>query len=309
MGDAKYSVSSRLFKAKAASYESAPVEKLFSQTKERKIHQSMDPKGISIREARDSVANPNSVPIILALDITGSMQQIPIWLVREGLPKVMERIMQKGIPDPALLFMAVGDAETDHYPLQVGQFESDDNKLDHWLQSVYLEGGGGSNAGESYLLAWYFAAFHTVTDSFEKRSKKGILFTTGDEPCLNSLTKSQLTKLMGDAAPQYEDFTAQKLLEKAKEKWEVYHLHVMQGSAGQRSLVYWKQLLDDHCIQVDNYEDLPEIMSQIIYDNYKKSPFINQPTGEYDLKKVVGEKDSTKETKVTSIDLDDIKML
>jgi hypothetical protein len=275
MGGDKYSFSSRLMKSESLNYASAPVSKLFSQTEEKKIHQSMDPKRITIREARDSEINPNSFPIILALDVTGSMSQIPIWLVREGLPKVMDRIIQKGVPDPALLFIAIGDAEKDKAPLQVGQFESGDDKLDHWLQSVWLEGGGGGNDGESYSLAWYFAGYHTVTDSFEKRRTKGILFTTGDEPCLDTLTKHHLHGLMENASSQHETFDAKTLLAKAQEQWEVYHLHVMQGSAGRRSLAYWQQLLGDHCIQVDEYKNLPEIMSQIIFDNYKKSDSVN----------------------------------
>ncbi|HAO33838.1 MAG TPA: hypothetical protein DCQ84_12920, partial [Candidatus Competibacteraceae bacterium] len=49
------------------------------------------------------------------------------------------------------------------------------------LRRLWLEKGGGGNACESYTLPWYFAATHTAIDCFEKRGKKGYLFTVGDE--------------------------------------------------------------------------------------------------------------------------------
>lgn len=52
----------------------------------------------------------------------------------------MDALMQLGIKDPQLLFMAVGDHE---YPIQVGQFESDTEKIVNSLEEFVLEGGGG----------------------------------------------------------------------------------------------------------------------------------------------------------------------
>jgi hypothetical protein len=69
------------------------------------------------------------------------------------------------------------------------------------------------NAGESYLLAWYFAAFHTRTDAFEKRNQKGILFTVGDEPCLKVLPASAIREIMGTGQQTYTHY---ELLEEAQ---------------------------------------------------------------------------------------------
>jgi len=77
--------------------------------------------------------------------------------------------MQLGVKDPQLLFMAVGDHEYDRYPIQVGQFESDTEKIVNSLEEFVLEGGGGGNAGESYLLAHIIAGYHTETDSRDTR--------------------------------------------------------------------------------------------------------------------------------------------
>ena len=145
---------------------------VFTQTTIGKMHDSMNPKGIAFRECRDSETHPNTLPIIISLDVTGSMREIPKQLMKSGLPKLVGNLIQKGIKDPSILFTAVGDHNYDDAPLQVGQFESGDAEMDLWLSRTWLEGGGGSNFGESYLLSWYFAARYTKLDSFEKRNSK-----------------------------------------------------------------------------------------------------------------------------------------
>ncbi len=257
MGNATYSTTSRSFRAKSLGYTTNDISQNFTQ---RKVKSEMDPNGVSVREARDSDANPQSFPIILGLDVTGSMGMIPQHLVVEGLPKIMGRLIQQGMIDPALLFIAVGDHECDRSPLQVGQFESGDEELDNWLTSTYLEGGGGGNNGESYLLAWYFAAFHTETDSVEKRGQKGLLVTIGDEPNLTNLSQSAIKDIMGDTATGQQGFSAKELLEKASEKYEVFHINVEEGHAGQRSHTHesWKELLGQNFISVSHRTDIPQ---------------------------------------------------
>lgn len=268
MGGSFYSTSLRAERAASMNYMSNSINDNFQQNKVRKIHESMDPTKAKLREARDSATHPNTVPIILAMDVTGSMGRIPQDLVQEGLPKMMGGIIQHGIPDPALLFLAVGDSQVDSYPLQVGQFESGDAELDMWLTRTYIESGGGGNAGESYHLAWYFAARHTDTDAFNKRGQKGFLFTIGDEPCLPSLSRSEVEKLMGDSLQAA--ISEKDLLKEAQEKWNVYHLHIMEGSAGTRSLGYWKELLGQNCIQVDHYKQVADVIRDIVVEHSPK---------------------------------------
>jgi len=269
MGFTSYSVSSRSARAETAGYTTvtkATMDTVFTQNLKRKIHESMDPKTIKIRESRDSATHPNTLPIIFALDETGSMGEIPVYLIKTGLPKIISKLIQKGLLDPSLLFLAIGDHECDKAPLQVGQFESGDEELDTWLTRTYIEGNGGGNAGESYLLAWYFAALHTVTDAFEKRGQKGFLFTIGDEPSLNSLPKNVLKELMEESKSQAA-YSDKNLLELAQEKWNVYHFHMLEGSAGRRSLGYWQKMLGQNCIAVEDREDLADLMVKIIIDN------------------------------------------
>jgi hypothetical protein len=230
----------------------------------RKINNAMNPHGIIVRESRDSAEHPNSFPIILGLDVTGSMGSVPNFLVTTGLPKIMDRLFQGGEKDPQILFVAVGDHECDSSPLQVGQFESGDELLDKWLKDVFLEGGGGGNAGESYQLAWYFAGYHTTTDSFEKRGRKGLLFTIGDEPVLQNLPAANVKAIMGDG--QYENFSVGKLLKKARETYDVYHVHVMATMAGSRQETVngWKRLMGENLLIANSPEDIAGIIADTV---------------------------------------------
>jgi hypothetical protein len=261
MGGGSYSLNSRSVRAADLGYTTKSTQEIFKQ---RSINNAMNPYGVVVRESRDSKEHPNVVSIILALDVTGSMGTIPHFLVKEGLPNIMASIINEGINDPQLLFLAIGDHECDKSPLQVAQFESSDELLDKWLTDVYLEGGGGGNAGESYLLAWYFAGFHTSIDCFEKRGQKGFLFTIGDEPTLKSVPKIALQNIMGDG--QYDEFSADMLLEKAREKYHCFHLHIKQTGAGSRqeTMDGWKQLMGDGLIIVDNKNDVSRIISETI---------------------------------------------
>lgn len=267
MGSSTYSFNDRSTRATSMGYGTKSADEIFEQNKKRKVHDSMDPKGAKIRESRDSAAHPLTVPIILSLDVTGSMGKIPHFLVKEGLPHMMQNIIDKGTPDPALLFLAIGDSTVDQVPLQVGQFESGDQELDQWLTRTYLEGGGGGNEGESYLLTWYYAAYHTVTDAFEKRGQKGFLFTIGDEPCLEGISAADLQKIMGE--PYQTGATAEVLLMDAQKTYDVYHLHILQGQRGKDSLSGWQQRLGKNCIPVNNYEDVAKTISSIVNEQLK----------------------------------------
>ena len=91
----------RFDRARKMGYASKSAGEIFTQNAKRKAHESMNPNGITFREARDSEVHPNTVPIFLGLDVTGSMGHIPHELIKDGLPKLMGGIIQGGVPDPA----------------------------------------------------------------------------------------------------------------------------------------------------------------------------------------------------------------
>jgi len=278
MGGGSYSVDAAV--TRSTHYASMDTHQIFNQ---RNINNAMDPNGLTVRESRDSKEHPSSLAIILALDVTGSMGSVPHHLVKKGLPDIMDSIIKSGIKHPQVLFVGIGDHEVDSAPLQIGQFESSDELLDKWLTDIYLEGGGGANAGESYLLAWYFAAYHTSIDCFEKRNQKGILFTIGDEPPLRNVPKSVLQKLMGDG--QYENMSASVLLDKARKTYHVYHINIAETASGARTIVHdtWKQLLGDNLLVAQSRNDVPGIIAEVTKKHVKPVVTVGKPPKKEDI--------------------------
>lgn len=264
MGFTSYSSLDRGIRAEANAFYTAPVEQTF---KSRSLHKSMDPKGLVVRESRDSEAHPKSVAIIIGLDVTGSMLSVPADMVKDGLPTIMTSIIQAGEPDPQVLFLGIGDHVYDEAPLQVGQFESGDEELDDWLTKTWLEKGGGANAGESYMLAWYLAAKHTSIDCYEKRNQKGFLFTIGDEPILPSIPASSLAGIMGDG--QYGNYTSKQLLEEAQKMYNVFHIHTTETGAGRQIGVIdgWRELLGQNVLVVDHHSKIPALIASTVVVN------------------------------------------
>jgi hypothetical protein len=262
MGNSSYSTNDRTVRANSMQFHTKSVDQIFTQNVERKCHKDMDPKNVLRRECRDSEAHPNAIPIQLFLDVTGSMGHIPHEMIKDGLPTLMGTLIQKGVQDAALMFGAIGDHENDRVPLQIAQFESGDAELDMWLTRSYLEGGGGGNAGESYLLAWYFAANHVSTDAFEKRGQKGFLITIGDEPCLRNLPVTAVKGIMGDTAVGQGNFTREELLAAAQEKNHVYHIQINHGSRGCDPA--WKEMLGANLIEISDYKTISKVIADLI---------------------------------------------
>jgi hypothetical protein len=144
------------------------------------VHDSLNIKG-KIRESRDSKEHPNSTPIAVIFDETGSMGEVP-RIMQSKLPQLMGLLLRKGyIEDPQVLFGAVGDwPNREAAPLQIGQFESG-IEMDDNITHIYLEGNGGGQKHESYQNALYYFAHRTSCDAYEKRGKKGYC-NTPDAP-------------------------------------------------------------------------------------------------------------------------------
>ena len=187
----------------------------------------LNPKNV-IRECCDSEEHPETVPVILALDVTGSMG--PSARIAAGkLNEIMTSLFEK-VKDVEFLTMAIGDLAYDSAPIQASQFESDARICDQMLD-LYFEGGGGGNAYESYTGAWWFGLHHTKLDCWN-RGKKGIIITLGDEPCNPYLPARGVRSAFGDEVQA--DVNTDELYEEVTKKFDVFHIAVTDKSS------YWR---------------------------------------------------------------------
>lgn len=228
----------------------------------RGLKPSLNPKGVKFRESRDSDAHPESNAIGVFFDVTGSMGSIPVQFATAKLGGLMTLLVSKGvIPHPQVLFGAIGDARCDAAPFQVGQFESG-LEMDQCLTDIYIESGGGGNNGESYGLAHYFMANHSSIDCFEKRGKKGYLFTIGDERVL-PVCRDEIAKVFGDVVET--DLNVTDLIRQCETKYEVFHIIVETSATRQQnSTAQWKDLLGERALVLTNPDDICELIASTI---------------------------------------------
>lgn len=174
---------------------------------------------VAMRESFDSEDSPESTPVIIGFDVTGSMGYLAQEIATNALNEtIMQILATKPVTDPHMLCAAFTDPGN---PLQVTQFEADIRVVEQLLDFKL----GGSNLYAYDTILWYFAANHTKTDCFEKRGRKGILIGIGDEVYgseYNKLDPAQIWKLFGDAVT--DELTFSKLLAQASEKYEVVHI-------------------------------------------------------------------------------------
>lgn len=186
---------------------------------QRGLHPNLNPLNV-MRECCDTQEHPESIPVILALDVTGSMGAAAAEVARK-LNEVMTLLYSK-VKDVEFMVMGIGDLAYDRAPIQISQFESD-IRIAEQLDQVYLEHGGGGNSYESYTAAWYMGVHHTMLDCW-KRGKKGLIITMGDEPMNPYLPREPLARATGDQLQT--DVETPALYRLTAEKFSVYHLHV-----------------------------------------------------------------------------------
>ena len=223
---------------------------------------ALDPKGVKFRECRDSEEHPNTIPIILALDVTGSMGSACAAVARQ-LDKIITGLYAD-VKDVEFMVMGIGDFTYDDAPLQVSQFESDVRICDQ-LGKIWFERGGGGNALESYTAAWYFGLNHTQLDCWN-RGKKGIIITMGDEPLNPYLPGREFKRVLGYDA---QDVDTVELYKEVTEKFDIYHIIITDPeSSGRRYLdrdkESWGKLLDGQHLFVKESNELPEVIHDIV---------------------------------------------
>lgn len=188
---------------------------------QKRLDESLDPKLFSVRECVNNEEHPNTIPIILGLDVTGSMGDT-CKECAEALGVIMESLYKK-YKDIEFCIMGIGDLAYDSAPVQMSQFESD-VRIAESLDKVYMEHGGGGNNYESYTAAWYMGLKRTKLDAVEKQGRKGIIITMGDEVLNPYLPSDKLNNATN--SKEQSDIETNELYKEVSKKFDVYHIAV-----------------------------------------------------------------------------------
>ena len=231
--------------------------------KSRRIDETLDPKNVR-RECCDSDEHPNSKPVILALDVTGSMGDGAVK-VAKSLNNIMENLYDS-IKDVEFMVMGIGDLDYDNAPIQASQFESD-IRIATQLDKIYFEGGGGGNGYESYTAAWYFGLHNCELDCW-KRGKKGTIITIGDEPLNPNLPNGYLVRALGNISNDTTTET-KELYKAVAEKYNIYHIALdyestMYSYYKHRIEKSWVPIIGEDHLYVSTLDGLPNIIAEIV---------------------------------------------
>lgn len=227
--------------------------------KSKMLVADLNPKNV-MRECVDSVEHPNTKPVILALDVTGSMGKAAMEVAKQ-INVVMTKLYEN-IADVEFMVMGIGDLAYDCAPIQASQFESD-IRIAEQLDKIYFEGGGGGNDYESYSAAWYFGLNHTKLDCWN-RGQKGVIITMGDEPMNPYLPKKALSAVTGDNLQS--DVETAQLYANASEKFDIYHLYVKHGYGRYHEAVHrtFGLLLDENHLKDTSIDKIADDIIDIV---------------------------------------------
>lgn len=225
-----------------------------------------NPRFIDVRESRDSDDSPESTPIILGFDVTGSMGYLAEEIAKNSLNRTITEIYDKQpVTNPHVMCAAF----TEWVPqggLQVTQFEADIRVVEQLLDLKVRFGGNTYSYDD---LVWYFAARHTEIDCYNKRGKKGFIFCIGDEICgyLNDdrMTHKQINSVFGDDVDK-PSLNPLDVYDEASKKYEIFHIITDQGYNAERAYTSWRAMIEGRIavIKAENIDLLSEVITSIM---------------------------------------------
>jgi len=110
---------------------------------------------------------------------------------------------------------------------------------------------------------------HTALDCFEKRNKKGYLFTVGDEEAPRTVLQSQIKSIFGDDVQS--DYSTEELLTMVSRMYHVFHIVVEEGSHARSHMSEvmnsWTPLLGQRVLKLSDHKKLAEVVVSAIQVN------------------------------------------
>lgn len=192
-----------------------------------------------IIDPKKQVRSESKNPLIIAVDVTGSMASWPAEIF-DRLPLLFNTLVQYR-EDVEICFAAIGDGACDQWPLQVTTFASGYD-LEQLLGSLYGEGGGG-DAPESYGLFAHWVDTHVQVPNAEE---KPYLIVFGDIHMHNVVPRAQIQHYLGGQAGQ--DVDAIQAWKRVASKWNTWFLRRPGGDKGDMVDTQWGRAIGDQKI-------------------------------------------------------------
>lgn len=229
------------------------------------IHASLDPRRIATKpfhalESRDNAEHPESTPVVVTFDVTGSNID-NARVVQQQLPKLMA-LVGKYLRDPQICIAANDDIQSvGANAVQISEFESD-NRIDESIRNLLLTGQGGANDHESYELLLWGLAHNVIFDSLLKRGRKGYLFVYADEPMPETVHRADIHTIYGTRLE-----ADLPLADVIQELHRIYHVFVMwpANSTYHHSRTQYQRLFGkERVLTLQSPESICELVGAVI---------------------------------------------
>ncbi|HDQ70862.1 MAG TPA: zinc ribbon domain-containing protein [Chloroflexi bacterium] len=204
-----------------------------------RTYEKRDGPNEKIVDPKKHVRSTSPTPLIVAVDVTGSMASWPFEIF-DRLPLLYNTLSQYR-DDLEICFAAIGDAGYDRWPLQVTTFASGYD-LEQLLGSLYGEGGGG-DAPESYGLFAHWVNTH-VEAPHARETPFLVLF--GDAPMHPQVPAEQIAHYLGDGKNGHVDALA--AWRQVCQNWNVWFLRRPTGNPGDPVDQQWGQAISEQKI-------------------------------------------------------------
>jgi hypothetical protein len=110
----------------------------------------------------------------------------------------------------------------------------------------------------------YYLARKTVTDSFEKRGKRGYAFLIGDEMPYPRVKRKEVNRIFGDRLQS--DIPIEQIVAEARQKWDVYYILPDMTSYYNDPAVIdcWRRLLGQNAIKLPDPAGISEMIASLV---------------------------------------------
>jgi len=212
------------------------------------------------------VSTQSTSPVVIMVDVTGSMGQWPATMFSK-LPYLELEGQEYLGPDMEISWAAIGDADKgDKYPLQVMDFTKGTD-LKAKMEELIIEGGGGGGGEETYELgALYYAKNCDMPNGV-----KPLFIFVGDEMPYDRVPSDRalhVAKVRLDreqplgthTGRRSNDLSVEEVFEMLKLRFEVYLVHKPYNDGGQTRRRWVGLLGEDHIADLQDASRVVDVI-------------------------------------------------